>query len=110
MDFNQGKNMHKSIGDTRYVDETKMYAKNNQYKVTANKDNMAYIYSSSDAVGIVGYACVIEEVSNRTITIAGYDNHCKIQEKFRIVNGVTATILQDGEALLTGVFEATILE
>ena len=44
--------MHKSIGDTRYVYDTKIYAKNNQYKVTADKNNMAYIYSASDMVGI----------------------------------------------------------
>ena len=30
LDFNRGKKMYKSIGYTRYVNETKMYAKNNQ--------------------------------------------------------------------------------
>ena len=44
--------MHKSIGDTRYVNETKMYATNNQYKVTEDNDNLAYIDSASDTVGI----------------------------------------------------------
>ena len=52
--------MHKSIGYTRYVNETKMYAKNNQYKVTADKDNMAYIDSASDTVVIGGDAWVIK--------------------------------------------------
>ena len=59
LDFNRGKKIHKSIGDTRYVNETKMYVKNNQYKVTADKDNLAYIDSVSDTVVIGGDACVI---------------------------------------------------
>ena len=67
--------MQKSIGNTRYVDETKIYAKKNQYKVTADKDNLAYIDSASDTLGMGDNAWVIEEVSNRTITIVGYDNH-----------------------------------
>ena len=52
--------MHKSIGDTRYFDENKMYAKNNQYNVTSDKDNMSYIDSASDRVGIGGDEWVIE--------------------------------------------------
>ena len=60
LDFNRGKKMHKSIGDTRYVNDTKMYAKNNQYKVTVYKDNLAYIDSASDTVVIGGDAWVIE--------------------------------------------------
>ena len=79
LDFNQGNKMHKSIEDTRYVNETKMYAKNNQYKVTADKDNLAYIDSASDMVVIGGDAWVIEEVSNRTATIEGYNKQCIIQ-------------------------------
>ena len=41
LDFNRGKKKHKSIGYTRYVDETKTYTKNNQYKVTTDNDNLA---------------------------------------------------------------------
>ena len=70
--------MHKSIGDTRYVYETKIYTKNNQYKVTADKNTMAKNDNASDMVGIGVDAWVIEDVSNRTVTIAGYDNHCTI--------------------------------
>ena len=110
LDFNQGNKMHKSIEDTRYVNETKMYAKNNQYKVTADEDNLAYIDSASDTVGIGGDAWVIEEVSNRTFTIAGYDNKRTIKGKTRIGNGVTATTIPDFETVLIRVFEATILE
>ena len=33
-----------------------MYAKKNQYKVTVDKDNMMYIDSASDTVGIGGDA------------------------------------------------------
>ena len=101
--------MHKSTGDNRYVDETKMSAKKNQCKVTANKDNMVYIDSASDTVGIGGDAWVIEEVINRTVTIAGYDNHRKIQDKTRIGNGVTAKTPPDGETVIIRVFEATLL-
>ena len=60
-----------SIRDTRYVDETKLYTNKNQYKVTEFKDIIDYIDSASDAVGIGGDAWVIEEVSNRTVTISG---------------------------------------
>ena len=52
--------MNKSLGDTRYFDENKMYAKNNQYNVTSDKDNMSYIDSASDRVGIGGDEWVIE--------------------------------------------------
>ena len=104
LDFNQGNKMHKSIEDTRYVNETKMYAKNNQYKVTADKDKLAYINSASDTVVIGGDACFIEEDSNRTVSIGGYDNHSTIQDKIRIGNGVTATNLPDGETVLIRVF------
>ena len=48
--------MHKSIEDTSYVDDTEMYTKNNQYKVTSDKDNLAYIESASDTVVIGGDA------------------------------------------------------
>ena len=72
-------NMHMSIVATNYVSETKMYAKNNQYKVTVDKDNLEYIDSASDTVGIGGGAWVIEEFSNRTVTVAGYDNRRTIQ-------------------------------
>ena len=41
LDFNRDKKKHKSIGYTRYVDETKTYTKNNQYKVTTDNDNLA---------------------------------------------------------------------
>ena len=58
-----------------------MYAKNNKYKVTADKNNLSYIYSASDMVGIGVDAWVIEDISNRDVTIAGYDTHCTIQEK-----------------------------
>ena len=101
--------MHKSIGDTRYVDETKMYAKNNQYKVTVDKDNMVYIDSASDTVRIRGDAWVIEDIINRTVTIKGYDNRRTTQEKIRIVNGVTATTLPDVETVIIRVLEANIL-
>ena len=43
--FQPRKNMHKSIGDTIYIDENKTYAKNNQYKITEDKDNISYIDS-----------------------------------------------------------------
>ena len=52
MGFNRGKKMQKSIGDTIYVDETKIYTKQNQYKVTADRDNLEYIDTASDTVGI----------------------------------------------------------
>ena len=61
--------MHKSIENTRYVDQTKMYAKNNQHNVTADKDNLVYIDSAGDVVGIVGDAWVVEEVIKRTSKI-----------------------------------------
>ena len=86
-----------------------MYAKNNQYKVTADEDNLAYIDSASDTVGIGGDAWVIEEVSSRTVTIIGYDNHCKIQNRTRIGNGVTATTLPYDKMVRIKVFEATLL-
>ena len=69
--FQPWKKMNMSIRDTRYVDETKLYTNKNQYKVTEFKDNIYYINSVSDAVGIGGDAWVIEEVSNRTVTISG---------------------------------------
>ena len=56
-----------------------MYAKNYQGKVTVDKDNLAYIHSASDMVVIGGGAWVIEEVSNRTATIEGYNKQCIIQ-------------------------------
>ena len=80
--------MHESIGDTSYVNETKRYTKRNQCKATADKDNIAFIDNSIDMLVIGGNVWVIEEVSNRNVTIAGYDNHRKIQEKIRIGNGV----------------------
>ena len=86
-----------------------MYAKKNQYKVTVDKDNMTHIDIASDTVGIGVYAWVIEEVSNKNVTIAGYDNHRKIQDKIRIGNGVTDKTLPDGETVLIMVFEATLL-
>ena len=67
-----------------YANEIKMYAKNNQYKVTADKDNLVYIDSESDTLGLGGDAWVIEEVINRNVTIVGYDNHRTVQEKIRI--------------------------
>ena len=76
--------MYKSIGDTIYADETKIYAKDNQYRFTVDKDNMLYIYSASDTIGIGGDAWFIKEVSNRIVTISGYDNRRTIQEKIRI--------------------------
>ena len=39
--FQQRQKKHKSIGYTRYVDETKTYTKKNQYKVTTDNDNLA---------------------------------------------------------------------
>ena len=81
-----------------------MYTKNNQFKVTVYKYNMAHIDIASDTVGIGVYAWVIEEVSNKNVTIAGYDNHRKIQEKIRIGNCVTSTTLTDGEIVLIRVF------
>ena len=51
--------VHKYIGDTRYDYETKMYVKNNQYKVTVDKDDLLFIESSIDTVGIGGDAWVI---------------------------------------------------
>ena len=101
--------MNKSIGVTRYVDDTKIYSKKNQYKVTAYKDILGYIGSASDTVGIGCDAWVIEEVSNRTATIEGYDTHCKIKEKTRIGNSVTTTTLPYGETVLIRVSKATIL-
>ena len=50
-----------------------------------------------DRVLIGDDAWVIEEVRNRTITIARYDNHYIIQDKIRIVNGVNDTTLPDGK-------------
>ena len=44
-----------------------------------------------------------------TFTIAGYDNHCKIQDKIKIGNVVTATTLPDDEIVLISVLEATLL-
>ena len=58
-----------------------MYAKKNQYKVTVDKDNMMYIDSASDTVGIGGDVWVIAEVSNRTATIAGYDKNLQFNRK-----------------------------
>ena len=101
--------MQKSIGNTRYVDETKMYAKKNQYNVTVYKVNLAYIDVASDTVGIVGDAWVIEEVSNRTVTISGYDNHRTIKQKTRMGNDVADMTLPDGETVLNRVFEANLI-
>ena len=105
----EAKKMYQSIGDTIYVDETKIYTKNNQYKVTADKDNPEYINSASDMVGIGGDSWFIEQVSNKTITIVGYDNHRTIQEKISIGKGVTDKTLLDGETVTIRLFEATIL-
>ena len=80
LDFNRGKKIHKSIGNTRSINETKMYSKQNQYQLTSEKDNLEYIDVASDTVGIGGDSWVIEEASNITITIAGYDNQCTIQD------------------------------
>ena len=102
-------NMHKYIGDTRYVDETKIYTNKDKYKVTADKFNLAYIDSSSDTVGTGCDAWVIEEVINRTVTITGYHSHCTNQQQTIIVYGVTAKTLPDGETVLIRVFDATIL-
>ena len=86
-----------------------MYAKKNQYKVTVDKDNMMYIDSASDTVGIGGDAQVIEEVGNSTVTIAGYDNHRTTQKKIRLVNSVTTTTPPYGETVIIRVFEVTLL-
>ena len=102
--------MHKSIEDTRYVDRTKMYAKKKQGdSMFENKADLAYVDNASDTVGIGGKAWIIEEISDRTVTIAGYDNCKTIQEKIKIGNGVTATTLPDGETILLRVYEATLL-
>ena len=53
-------NMHKSIGDTRYVDETKIYAKKDKYKVTSDKVNLTYIDSARDTVGTGCDSWVVE--------------------------------------------------
>ena len=82
MDFNHGrKQINKSLGDTRYFNDTKIYTNNNQYRVTVYKDNLAYIDSASDAVGILYDTWAIKDIINRTSTIAGYYNHPIIQEK-----------------------------
>ena len=98
--------MHKSIEDTRNFNKVQ---KKNQYKVTTDKDNLTYIDSARDTVGIGVDAWVIEEVCDMTITISGYDNHHIIQQKTRIGNGVTDKTLPDGETVLNRLSEATLL-
>ena len=51
--------MNKSIGNTRYVNETKIYAKKDQYKVTADNVKLEYIVIANNTVGIRGDSLVI---------------------------------------------------
>ena len=71
---------------------------------------MAYIDSGCDTVTFGGNAWIPEELTNRTVTITGYNTTTTVSPNVKIGTAITATDLPDGTTILIRVHEGTFLD
>ena len=84
----------------------------NNQKETKEDDlfDYAYIDWGSDTCGIGEDAWIIDSISNRKVTVSGYNNDGSKKKNIRIGDGITATDLPTRETVLIKINEATLLE
>ena len=86
--------------------------KTSPYKQSDNTSNdyeYAYVDSASDTSGIGGKAWIIDSISDRQVSVEGYEKGSTVLEGIRIGSAITAVDLPNEETILLRVNEATIL-
>ena len=73
------------------------------------KYHVAFLDSAADTCGIGEPSWYIDETSDRTLTIEGYNSGTTTKENVPIGTGLTVVDLPDGESILLQVHEATVL-
>ena len=77
------------------------------YSPSAHQD-LLIIDSGADTSGIGGTAWIIDEVTERSVSISGYNNHIQ-DKKCKIGSAITAVDLPDDTTVLLKINEATLL-
>ena len=97
----------RSAKQTRRMDTRRAFRKTSDDNKTL-KYHVAFLDSAADTCGIGGPSWYIDETSDRTVTIEGYDSGTSTKENIPIGTGLTVIDLRDGESILLRVHEATV--
>ena len=61
---------------------------------------ICYLDNADDTFGIGGNAWIIEEVSDKTVTVEGYDSDDSTKDNIPIVTGVSAVDFPDNKTII----------
>ena len=98
-----------AMEDYTLLQETKkIFHKSTSIYSPNDHNNLLIIDSGADTSGIGGTEWIIDEITERSVNISGYNNHI-YDKKSKIGSAITAVDLPDDTTILVKINEATLL-
>ena len=103
----------KKMSAIKTINSTKRKLADMMSETNNNKDGeqyeMALIDNCADTVGMGGTSWIIDSLTERTVTVVGYDKDTTATSDLKVGSGMTATDLPDGETIILEAHESVIM-